>query len=175
MRTAIILGTARRQGNTAQLSRHVSQYLENVTSSAPPTLFDLADYDIGGYDYAHQNRHDDFLPLMRCIMASERIMLATPMYWYAASGIMKTFLDRLSDLITIEKELGRQLRGKHAALIATGGDPEPPACFEDVFLLMWRHLGVQHDGMLYCHCPGNYDTAMHAKAVAQFVRGLHAA
>jgi multimeric flavodoxin WrbA len=174
MQTAIVLGTARRQGNTAQLSSHVSRYLANVTPSAPPALFDLAEYDIGGYDYAHHNRHDDFLPLIRKIMACERIVLATPMYWYAASGIMKTFLDRLSDLVTIEKDLGRQLRGRRAALIATGGDLEPPACFEDVFRLIWQYLGVQHEGMLYCHCPGTYDAGTHETAVAGFVRRLHA-
>ncbi len=174
MQTAIVLGTARRQGNTAQLCRHVSRQLAGATSSAPPVLFDLADYDIGGYDYAHHNRHDDFLPLIRRIMACGRIVLATPMYWYAASGAMKTFLDRFSDLLTIEKDLGRQLRGKRAALIATGADASPPACFEDVFRQTWQYLGVGYDGMLYCPCTGSFDATRHENTIASFVRTLHA-
>ena len=174
MQTAIVLGTARRQGNTAQLSHHVSRHLANTIPSAQPALFDLADYDIGGYDYAHGNRSDDFLPLMRRIMASERIVLATPMYWYAASSIMKTFFDRLSDLLTIEKDLGRQLRGKRVALLATGADLEPPPCFEDVFRLTWQYLGADYEGMLYCHCAGQYEGAIHDAAVANFARRLHA-
>lgn len=174
MQTAIVLGTARRQGNTAQLCRHVSRHLAGATPSAQPVLFDLADYDIGGYDYTHNNRHDDFLPLIRRIMACGRIVLATPMYWYAASGTMKTFLDRLSDLLSIEKDLGRQLRGKRAALLATGGDTSPPPCFEDVFRLTWQYLGVDYDGMLYCDCGDSFDANRHQHAIADFVGRLHA-
>ncbi|MDE2428019.1 MAG: hypothetical protein KGM99_04780 [Burkholderiales bacterium] len=35
---------------------------------------------------------------------------------------MKVFMDRLSDLLDVEKPLGRQLRTKKAALLATGCD-----------------------------------------------------
>ncbi|MCP4458779.1 MAG: NAD(P)H-dependent oxidoreductase [Cytophagales bacterium] len=38
--------------------------------------------------------------------------MATPVYWYSMSGIMKVFLDRIYDVLTIEKELGRKLHGK---------------------------------------------------------------
>lgn len=174
MQTAIVLGSARRRGNTEQLCRHASHQLAALPSCVRPVVFDLADYNIGAYDYLHRNRGDDFLPLMHDVMGFERIVLATPMYWYAPSGIMKTFLDRLSDLLTIEKDLGRQLRDKCVALLATGGDPSPPACFEDVFRLTWQHLGASHAGMLYCACPGDYDPLAHEGALSQFLRRLHA-
>ena len=49
----------------------------------------------------------------------EQIIFATPIYWYAMSAQLKTFFDRMTDLLTIHKPLGRQLRkGKKMFLIA---------------------------------------------------------
>lgn len=62
------------------------------------------------------SRNDDYLNLMKQILEKyETLILATPVYWYSMSGIMKVFFDRLTDLLTIEKELGRKLRGKKIA------------------------------------------------------------
>lgn len=62
------------------------------------------------------SRNDDYLNLMKQILDKyETLILATPVYWYSMSGIMKVFFDRLTDLLTIEKELGRKLRGKKIA------------------------------------------------------------
>jgi multimeric flavodoxin WrbA len=48
--------------------------------------------------------------------------MVTPVYWYTMSGIMKVFFDRFSDLLRIEKDLGRKLRGKSMAVISCGAD-----------------------------------------------------
>ena len=81
-------------------------------------LIDLNDFDISYYDYDHKNRQDDFLPLMKKLIERYKtLVFATPVYWYTMSAVMKTFFDRISDLLTIEKDLGRQLRGKNMVLI----------------------------------------------------------
>ncbi len=167
MRVAIILGTARNQGNTHQLAT----YLRDGVAG---TLFNLADYKIGTYDYEHLNINDDFLPLMKEILMFDHIMLASPIYWYAASSEMKVFLDRLSDLMTIEKNLGRQLRSKSASLLATGCDIEPPVCFEQMFELTYRHLGINYRGMLYCPCVDHLEIEQHQFVINSFLKNLHA-
>ena len=48
----------------------------------------------------------------------DTIIFATPVYWYSMSGILKVFIDRITDLLTIEKELGRKLRGKKMAVVS---------------------------------------------------------
>jgi len=167
MSIAIILGSARDRGNTHLLA-------DEVANDANATVFNLSDYQISAYDYEHKNRVDDFLPLMKEILRFDRIVLASPIYWYAPSSIMKVFLDRLSDLITIEKDLGRTLREKTGAIISTGCDAEPPACFEEVFKRTYQYLGVDYRGMLYCPCEDNLDIHEHRSMIDSFVRSLHA-
>lgn len=115
MNTLIILGSSRKDGDTAKLAR-VLQEKSNWDS------IDLNAYEISYYDYEHQNANDDYLPLMREIIAHyDTLVFATPVYWYSMSGIMKVFFDRLTDLLTIEKDLGRSLRGKYMAAISCSG------------------------------------------------------
>jgi len=45
------------------------------------------------------------------------------------SGQMKTCFDRLTDLITLKKELGRKLKGKNTFLVAVGANAELPDGF----------------------------------------------
>ena len=56
------------------------------------------------------------------IQKYDTIIFATPVYWYSMSGTLKTFFDRLSDLLHYKKELGRQMRGKKMAMISNSGE-----------------------------------------------------
>lgn len=104
--TVIILGSSRSDGDTAKA-------VLKMQGIIGCDYIDLNEYDISYYDYTHANKEDDFLPLMkRVIQDYQNIIVATPVYWYTMSGILKVFFDRISDLLAIEKELGRQLRGK---------------------------------------------------------------
>jgi multimeric flavodoxin WrbA len=77
------------------------------------SYMDLKAKSIGQFDYDFKNRDDDFLPIMKNIVAHyDLIILATPVYWYTMSGTLKKFIDRISDCLKIEKEIGRKLRGK---------------------------------------------------------------
>ena len=79
----------------------------------------MNDYKIGYYDYEHRNRNDDYLPLMKELIEKyDKFIFATPVYWYSMSGIMKVFFDRITDLLEIEKDIGRKLRGKSMAVIS---------------------------------------------------------
>lgn len=149
MSTAIILGTSRINGNTHNLVKLYQEYQH-------ADVFCLMDYSISIYDYEHKNSGDDFISLARKLIKYNHLIFATPMYWYSMSGQMKVFFDRLSDLLTIEKGLGRDLRGKSCSVLATGLDIEPPACFEQPFILSAKYLGMDYQKMLYCSCSDGF-------------------
>jgi len=167
MKTAIIVGSARNKGNTEQLSLAVA-------CKIPATIFNLNDYNINPFDYKFKHSNDDFLMLMKNILGFDRIILASPVYWYSASGIMKTFLDRFSDLLKINKDLGRQLRGKPAALLATGCDQVPASCFEEAFKLSYAYLGMTYQGMLYCCVEDDIEITQYQHHIEQFIGELYA-
>jgi multimeric flavodoxin WrbA len=159
--TAIVLGTSRVNGNTHNLVKLYQEY-----KSAD--VFCLMDYSISIYDYDHKNTEDDFIALARKLIEYDHLIFATPMYWYSMSGQMKIFFDRLSDLLTIEKELGRGLRGKTCSVLATGVDIEPPACFEQPFILSANYLGMDYQKMLYCSCDDNFIEQEHSDKLFKY-------
>lgn len=163
--TIILVGSARSPGNTLALARVFAEEIQ-------ATLIDLSQYEIAPFDYEFKNRDDDFLPLMKQVLQFDRIVLATPMYWYAPSARMKIFMDRISDLLKTEKDLGRQLRGKKAALLGTGCDAIPATCFEDVFRLTFAYLGMQYQGMLYASCEQDFNYSKHAEKIQAYKEEL---
>ena len=113
MHTVLILGTARNDGNTHQLAQQLAE--QNGWD-----VVNLNDYRIGFYDYEHSNRADDFIPLMHRLSCDyQTLVFTTPVYWYSMSGVLKVFFDRITDLLKIEKELGRTLRGKNMAVVTS--------------------------------------------------------
>lgn len=112
MSPVIILGSARSDGDTKRI-------MNRLAVMAGWDLIDLNEYSFSHYDYDHRNRDDDFLPLMKHIIEDyDTMVYATPVYWYAMSGLLKVFFDRITDLLTIEKATGRKLRGKRTATVS---------------------------------------------------------
>ncbi|QUM80446.1 NAD(P)H-dependent oxidoreductase [Moritella sp. 5] len=167
MKTAIVLGTSRSNGNTHKL---VNLYQQHKSAD----VFNLTDFSISTFDYDHNNKHDDFLVLAKQLLDYEHLIFATPMYWYSMSGQMKVFFDRLSDLLTIEKELGRGLKGKRCSVLATGVDEQPPECFEQPFKLSAAYLGMAYQKMLYCSCEDDFIEQEHSDKLLNHI-GLNIA
>ncbi|MET0946404.1 MAG: NAD(P)H-dependent oxidoreductase, partial [Flavobacterium sp.] len=128
LKGVIIQGSSRSNGNTNKIVSFVQK----------KTCFDVIDLkskQIGGFDYNFENKEDDFLPLMQEIVNNyDTIIFATPVYWYAMSGIMKNFFDRITDCLKIEKEIGKKLRGKAMGMISCGSDSELAKGFEIPFV-----------------------------------------
>ena len=162
MKTAIILASSREQGNTHQLA-HL--YMEHQTCD----LFNLSDYAISAFDYQHRNKNDDFKVLIKTLITYDRLIFATPVYWYAMSAQMKVFVDRLSDLLTIEKTLGRALKGKSCSLLATGEDNEAPECFIAPFNLLANYLGINFTSSFYCCCRKNFIKQEHVNDLKKYL------
>ena len=149
MRRVVILGSSRSNGNTAKMVRLLGRHIDF-------DVVDLRPLNIGHYDYDHGNHGDDFLPLMKRITSDyDQLIFATPIYWYAMSGIMKVFFDRITDLLKTEKETGRKLRGKQMALLICGSDAEGTPDFEMPFRESAGYLGMGYLGSVHTWLAGN--------------------
>jgi len=141
--TVIIQGSSRSAGNTHKV-------VECISNLFPANIIDLNDYDISYFDYHHANKNDDFIPLMKSIVDQyDTIIFASPVYWYSMSAQMKTFFDRISDLLKIEKPLGRMLRGKRMATISCSGHDDVPDAFYEPYRLSADYLGMTYLGEMH--------------------------
>lgn len=137
----IIFGSSRSFGDTRKA-------VDLVVNDKQNKIIDLNDLEMSYYDYEHTNKNDDFIPLIKDMLNHQKWVFATPVYWYTMSAIMKTFLDRITDLLTIEKDLGRQLRGKDAYVISCDGG-ERTKSFEEIFQKTFDYLGMNYKGTLF--------------------------
>ncbi|WP_375559515.1 flavodoxin family protein [Bernardetia sp. OM2101] len=147
MEVLIIQGSARKNGNTNK----IANYIQEKTDC---DFIDLKNYTISNYDYDSRNKNDDFLPLMREIVEYDLIIFATPIYWYSMSGIMKTFFDRITDCLKIDKDTGRKLRGKSMAMVSCGSDEEIKDGFEMPFRESANYLGMTYKGSVHTWSDG---------------------
>jgi multimeric flavodoxin WrbA len=136
----IILGSSRKNGNTTKI-------VDEISKEHGIEVINLSDFNISYYDYESKNREDDFFPLIKGIIENyDTLIFATPIYWYNMSGIMKVFFDRFSDLIRIEKETGRKLRGKKIGVISNSHDDEIEESFYIPFKKTADYLGMEYLG-----------------------------
>lgn len=140
----VILGSARTNSDTSKL-------LEIMFPEGAVKILNLLDYQLNPYNYAGLYPPDDqFLHLIESLLMHQKIIFATPVYWYAMSGLLKTFFDRLTDLMTIRKDLGRLMAGKETFLVAVGAEEELPAGFEVPFALTSNYFKMQYKACYYC-------------------------
>lgn len=143
MRKIIILGSSRKDGDTKKM-------VDELVNISNWDCIDLNDYNISYYDYEHKNLDDDYLSLMRQIIANYDVLIfATPVYWYSMSGIMKVFFDRITDLLDSEKDLGRKLRGKSMAALSCSVGDNLGENFWLPFSETARYLGMNYLGNIH--------------------------
>lgn len=166
MKGIIIQGSARNDGNTASIVKYVQEALKlDVT--------ELSQWHIQHYDYGYHNQDDDFLPLIRKIVANyDTLIFATPVYWYAMSGRMKVFFDRLLDCIKVEKNTGEQLKGKAMALVSCGSEVTLNEGFEVPFIKSAEYLGMHFRGKVHTWI-GKNDTAINEEVKARLDVFVH--
>ena len=143
MKTVIIQASSRSAGNTFKTVTYLNKN-NNFD------VIDLATKQIGQFDYNYNNTNDDFLPLAEEIINNyDTIIFATPVYWYAMSGILKTFFDRITDLLDYKKELGRKLRGKKMGMISNSIHNDLKSGFEMPFVETANYLSMEYLGDIH--------------------------
>lgn len=160
----IITGSARGDGNTGAVVTALQSGL-----SEPAKIYDLAKVDLQPFDYVRQDDRDGFREVVAAMAGSEHIVFATPVYWYAMSGLMKTFFDRLTDLVMPKdnRPLGRSLAGRNVWLIATGTDPALPEGFDRPFALTAAYFDMTWRDAFYCRSLGGEALTMESLAPAK--------
>lgn len=143
----IITGSARAAGNTACAVQRLRDTLRS-----PVQLVDLSVREIRNFEYGRFDDRDDFRSIVGLMIASEHVVFATPVYWYAMSAIMKTFFDRFTDLLNDQQDrmTGRALVGRKIWLIATGTDADMPPGFTEPFSRTAEYFGMEWRGAAYC-------------------------
>ncbi len=143
MPTIIIQASSRSDGNTSKSVNYLKA-LHKCDS------IDLLDYSFSGYDYLHRNQDDDFLSLMKQLADNyDTWIMATPVYWYSMSGLLKNFVDRLTDCVTIAKPIGRSLAGKNLGLLSSSSEEELLSSFADPFRLTAQYLEMNYIGHVH--------------------------
>lgn len=143
----IILGTARSESNT----------LKALHADLPFKDFELVELNnihLESYTYGEPAK-DDFLKIVEKMTHADVIVFATPVYWYSMSGILKVFFDRLTELISTSKKLGRLLAHKQVYLFATGTDDELPEGFEVPFKKTSDYFDMKYERAFYT-CTKNW-------------------
>ncbi|WP_108868049.1 flavodoxin family protein [Aquimarina aquimarini] len=139
----ILQGSSRSSGNT----NVIALFIQEKTGF---DIIDLKPKNIGPFDYDLKNKDDDFIPLFKEIVDKyDTLIFATPVYWYTMSGIMKNFMDRITDCLKTEKEIGRKLRGKKMGLISCGSDSELKEGFTMPFVESANYLGMSYLGDIH--------------------------
>jgi len=162
MKTVIIQGSSRSTGNTKTVIDLFKNHIEF-------DLIDLASKNIGQFDYDFNNQNDDFKNLFEKIANDyDVILFATPVYWYAMSGIMKTFFDRITDFLKVDKANGRKLRGKLAGAISCGSDSKEWDGFFMPFEKSSAYLGMHYIGDIHTWISDDQPEATVIKRVADF-------
>jgi multimeric flavodoxin WrbA len=144
MRPLVILGSARPDGETRKA-------VDIAFPAGSADLLILPDFIIGGYDYKHRNTADAFSSIAEAMTSLDRIVFATPVYWYAMSGPMKLFFDRLTDLTENLKSQGKALAGSGVWMIATGTEHALPEGFEVPFRRTSEYFAMTYRGAAYLY------------------------
>ena len=163
--TIALIGSSRRNGNTGQL-------MDAIAGELQIEVIDLASKSIAAYDYEYRNRGDDFEPLMARVLGFQQIILASPVYWYAASPPVKIFLDRISDYLELPELLdqGRRLRGKTGYVVCTSIEEEVAPSFIASFRETFEYLGMGFGGYVHANCRDGYRAQSHEGLAKAFVR-----
>lgn len=130
-RVLILCGSPRRYGSSAQLAR-VAELGVLDAGGEVETIY-LYDYVIkpcigcvsDGTKYCKFPCliDDDFNKIGERLLNADGFIIATPVYWYGPSGVLKNFIDRPTSFENMIFHGGRGLlEGKVAGFIATGLD-----------------------------------------------------
>lgn len=141
---AIVVGSARTNGNTMQMANILCEKLQNKVS-----IHDLKALNINGFDYDNAFKDDDFLLTLQSLLDADTIILATPVYWYMISSQLKQFIDRLSDISRFYPDLLEQLQKKRVFLLITGESDEAPEGFTSAIEKICTHLQMNYIDSLY--------------------------
>ncbi len=136
---------------------------------------DLLHHPIAPYNYDNNYpAGDTFLQIIEQILEKNTLLITTPVYWYSMSGLLKIFFDRLTDIVRVQKPLGRKMAGKEMVVMATGTDAALPPGFEVPFHLTANYFAMQFTGCYY-YCTHKNAPPPATQEITPFLQALQLA
>lgn len=158
----VIFGSSSSNGSTRKA-------IDLVFEGEEVPIIDLNHHNISYFDYEGKNLNDDFIGIAEKMVQHNTIIFASPTYWYTMSAIMKTFLDRWSDLLGHRKDLGRALSGKHMFLI-TSYSTKKSELFEESFRLTAEYMNMHYGSCFHCNNSRDPNAELLNKKEAELIR-----
>lgn len=162
MSTIIINGTALGGHNTIS----IDSYLAGLIGAELIYLNELKIAQFR-YDNSYPDSDQFDATMTKVILDYDSIVWSTPMYWYAMSGHIKVFLDRMTMLLKSNKDLGRKLRNKKMALIYNSNGKSVDY-FPAPFIHTADYLGMNYLGDLHLNMESNNLTEEHKRQLKTF-------
>lgn len=162
-----VFASARRNGNTGK-------FIDLIANKLDIQIIDLLEKNISPYDYDHNNINDDFIPVMNQLLAHDKIIFVTPVYWYGPCAQMKTFIDRTSDFLDVDelRNIGRSLRNKTAYIVCTSISDDADSSFINSFRNTFDYLGMNYAGYVHANCENGYNPAEYKDDIDKFINSI---
>lgn len=173
MGVAVIYGSSRRNGNSEQLAKRLTEGFE-------ADHIYLSDYRIEPIqDYRHAEKEpypeDDYRAVIDRMLAKDKLVFTTPIYWYGASGLTKTFIDRWSQSLREDKEGFLAKFGSKSAWVIGIGDDVPHLKgipLVQQFQYIFDYTGTSYEGYILgkANRPGDILEDTDALAAVEQIR-----
>jgi multimeric flavodoxin WrbA len=160
MKTVILFGSPRKNGNTIQLTRTLTETLKKNGHSV--RILHLNDLNIkpcqGCYTCLKNGVckiNDDMKDICKHILESDVIVYATPVYWFGPSAQLKLVMDR--SIAFMDTDNNSRIAGKRAITLMTFADTNMDTCkpAKDMFKKTFDLLKVDYKGSI--EAPGCVD------------------
>ncbi|QPC47823.1 flavodoxin family protein [Mangrovibacillus cuniculi] len=152
MKTLVLLGSTRENGNSEWLAKE-------AVNGTEYTMVALADLSIQAIvDQRHKEGgfthiQDDYDHLVELMLSHDRLIFATPLYWYGMSGPMKDFFDRWSQYLRDDRyQLKSELQKKENYVIISGGKDAGVKALPLVqqFAYIFEFMGMTFNDYVIC-------------------------
>jgi len=155
----ILLGSPRKKGNSTALAGQIAKGAESAGAEVETVYLNGMEIKPcqGCYACKKENAKgcvvdDDMQSLYPKVVASDALVIATPVYWFNMTAQTKIFMDRLFGLFDASFTVNPLLKKKIAIAMSYGDtDPFNSGCvnalrsFQDAF----RYVGAKMAGMVY--------------------------
>jgi multimeric flavodoxin WrbA len=159
----VLLGSARRQGNTDLLvERALAGARDGGATAERVRLYDLEMRPCCGCFHCREGRcrarTDDVQAVLDRMVGARALLFATPVYFWNVSGMMKNLWDRMLPLAGLDLSarpvtMSPLLRGRRAGTIVVQEEPEGPhqSIIRLFFERNFADFGMTHVGDVYAY------------------------
>lgn len=172
MKTVILFGSPRKDGNTIELVNAFSEVLRNGGHSV--RMLYLNDMNIRPCQGCLAclpkgvcRINDDMKDIRKYIKESNLIVFASPIYWFGVSAQLKATIDR--SLAFMDTKFGSRIKGKKVVTLMTCADKDADVCSPAIamFRKTFDLLGLTYAGRVEatgCEGKGQVDVGFKESA-----------